>query len=920
LAIRFPAIESAKSPDRQIAKSQDFNRGARIRLLPRMTFGAGASLGPYEIVLPLGAGGMGEVYQARDTKLNRAVALKVVHERFADDPDRLARFRREAQTLAALNHPNIGAVYGLEDAHGVQAIVLELVEGPTLADRIAQGPLPVAEALAIAMQLLDACDAAHTRGIIHRDLKPANIKIRTDGTVKVLDFGLAKLTGSDPTSAVSADGNLSSPTETAQATLPGTVLGTPAYMAPEQARGGDVDKRADIWAFGVILVEMLTGRALFGRVSTADTLAAVLHEEPDWRQVPHPARRLARSCLQKDPRQRLRDIADAHRLLEPDPDTRPTPASSGRLAWAAAALFGLVAIAATWAPWRTASSPAEPIRFQLSPDVTLAASGASAISPDGRHLAFLGSGADGPVRVWIRDLESLVDRPLTGTEVGQAAPPPFWSPDSRFIAFDAGGTLKKVELSGGLAQTICDLTNAAIGGSWNREGVIVFGTGNGPIMRVAETGGTPAAVTAIDVANGESAHLAPVFLPDGRRFLYMRVSRSVPERTGMFVGSIDASPEEQDRRRILATPASVAYAPAPNGPGTVLFLRDGNLMAQAFDERRLELPGTPSLVAEQVDAYRDTATISASANGVLVYRDATSLQLTWFDRQGRVAERIPKRGLYQALSLAPDGTRALASKAGAQVASRSELWLFDFVRGTSSRITATDTDDGIWSPDGNRVAFEAEGGLFQKVLGGQEQDVVLPPDALPGRQSPTSWSPDGRFVMYTASDPKTGSDLWSSSLTGSPTPTPFLRSEASESQGQFSPQSRGLQWVAYASNESGRDEIFVRTFPDGGNLTMVSRGGGHSPKWRGDGQELYYVAADGTVMAAGVEDPRRPGTPVPLFKAPPGFASRDATMLRSAAPWGVAPDGQRFLFAAPAESGGLNRFTVVLNWQTILTK
>jgi Tol biopolymer transport system component len=582
-----------------------------------------------------------------------------------------------------------------------------------------------------------------------------------------------------------------------------------------------------------------------------------------------------------------------------------------------------VAVGAVWAPWRSPVTVAEPVRFEITPRMTLAASGASAISPNGRHLAFIGSGPDGVLRVWVRDMDSLVDRTLPGSEVGQAAPPPFWSPDSRFIAFDAGGKLKKVDVSGGLSQTVCDLPTAAVGGSWNRDGVIIFGNPGGGILRVPEAGGTPSPITVVDPSRSENNHLTPVFLPDGRHFLYLRTSWSVPERTGIFIGSLDATPEQQDGRRLLATTTSVVYVPPSGGSGKLLFLRDGNLMAQAFDDRRLELSGVPALVAERVDSYLDTATVSASDTGVLVYRGAADLQLTWLDRQGRVVGRVREPGLYQTLNLSPDGAHAVVSKVSSQVSSKADLWLFDFARETNTRLTTANAADAVWSPDGSRIVFGSESGgvLYEKLTRGtQRQDVLY--RLGENRVSPTSWSRDGRFLMYTAVDPKTSSDLWVLSLDGQSKAAPFLRTVSAESQGQFSPGlQRGHLWVAYTSNESGRNDVVVRTFPDAANQEVVSRSGGHSPRWRGDGRELFYVAADGTIIAVAFADgPPHVGPPTPLFQVPRGFASRDSTGSRAAAPWDVTPDGQRFLFAAPAEAGGLTHFTVVLNWQAGLTK
>ena len=860
-----------------------------------MALAPGTRLGPYEISDRIGEGGMGVVYRGIDTNLKRAVAIKVLPDALASDPERLARLQREAEVLASLNHANVAQVHGLEKSGGATAIIMELVEGPTLEERIARGPIPLDEALAIARQIADALDAAHTQSIVHRDLKPANIKLRPPGTVKVLDFGLAK--GFD-VPAAAPDHVANSPTMTTPArTIAGVIVGTPAYMAPEQARGEAIDARVDIWAYGVILFEMVTGRRLFARPSFAETTAAVLHVEPDYDLLPATIRRLCRSCLHKDPARRLRDIGDATLLIDAPAAVALTPRRRHRLGWVVASLFAMLGVVAVWAPWRASPPAPQPVRFQITPQATLVVSGASAISPDGRHLAFLATGSDGSVRVWVRDMESLVERVLPDAIVGQAAPPPFWSPDSRFIAFDAGGKLKKIDRSGGLAETIADAPDPVVGGSWNRDGVVVFSAIDNGIFRVPSDGGTPTRVTIVKGDAG-GAHLLPVFLPDGRHFLYFLASRTRPEQAGVFVASIDRKPEEQDQRRILQTATSVGYVPGTDSRGTMLFLRDGNLMAQAFDETRLELSGPIVQVADGVDAYIDGVVMSVSANGVLVYRSAANLQLTWLDRQGRPAGVVEEPGRYMGLALSHDGARALVSRADPQVVSRTDLWLFDFSRNTVTRFLPAG-DHPVWSTDGRAVIFDTDEGIYKHTVDGVQPQTLMATSIVGRRRAPTSWSPDGRFVLHTLNNPKTSSDIWTLTLSATPTVEPFLESSASESQGQFSPAATQPFLVAYTSNETGRDEVFVRPFRVAGNRQMVSRNGGHSPKWRGDGRELFYVAPDGMVMSVTFTDVG-PGTPTALFAVPAGFASRDATGARAPAPWGVTPDGQRFLFAAPA--------------------
>jgi len=456
--------------------------------------------------------------------------------------------------------------------------------------------------------------------------------------------------------------------------------------------------------------------------------------------------------------------------------------------------------------------------------------------------------------------------------------------------------------------------------------VILFGNPAGVIMRVSDAGGVASPVTVLDSSGGESGHLTPVFLPDGRHFFYLRAFRANAERTGIFIGSLDVPPEEQELRRLVATTTSPVYAQSPDGgPGRLLFLRDGTLMAQAFDDRRLELFDAPFAVAERVHSYLDTATVSSSENGILVYKTATEdSQLTWLDRQGRVAGRVSEPGLYSRLNLSPDATRAVVTRVDPQATSSLTLWLFDLANGRSTRFAPAGGQAGIWSPDGSRIAFSTntsgfETTLVQKPTSGSGPEELLFQSAE-DRLAPTSWSQDGRFVLYVVVNPKTNSDLWVLSLDEASKPIPFLRSDAAESQAQFSPNRQGApRWVAFTSNESGRDEIHLRTFPDAQNRVIVSSGGGHSPRWRGDGKELFYLAADGTVMAAAISDNPHVDAATPLFQAPRGFAAVDATGRRGSAPWDVTPDGQRFLLAAPVEAGGTSTFTVVLNWQAGLT-
>jgi serine/threonine protein kinase len=882
---------------------------------------SGTKLGPYEILAPLGAGGMGEVYRARDSKLNRDVALKILPAVFTNDAERMARFRREAQVLASLNHPNIGSIYGLEDWNNHGVLVLELVEGPTLADRITRGAIPLEEALAIARQIAEAVAYAHEKGVTHRDLKPANIKITPEGNVKVLDFGLAKVLegpqnlDSDPSQ---------SPTYGNPTTLEGMILGTAAYMSPEQAKGKPVDKRADIWAFGVVLYELLTGRHLFQRETASDTLAAVLKEEPDWKRIPVKVQTLLRHCLEKDPKRRLRDIGDMHLLLEPA--SVPLQTHRPWLAGGAAAVF-LVALAAlSLIHFREKPLVSPPIQFQIFTSGSLHQNNPFAVSPDGHHLAFSATDPAGILRLAIRDLDSLEIRALSNSYPAVVKPhggasPFFWSPDSRSIGFQSGSKLAKIEISGGPAQTLCDVQGTMVGGSWNRDGVIVFSdTGKG-LMQVSAAGGVASPLTTLDRSRKETVHVLPSFLADGRHFLYERAS-SIPENSGIYIGSLDTKPEKQDSRRLLETTSGPVYVPSSGSDsGEVLFLRQGTLMAQPFDVHRLEPSGEAVPVAEQVGSYLDYGLFSASDNGVLVYRSGAGqdFQLTWLNQKGRVLGTVAEPGRYNSMALSPDGRRVAVSRTNVENTPNWDIWLLDVGRNTSTRLTYDQVRATfpVWSADGSSVVFDTEyagvRSLYLKLASGAGDERHLLKSTT-GEKFATSCSRDGRFLLYTAEDPDTKSDLWVLPLQGDRQPIPFLRTEFSESSAQFSPDGH---WVAYVSNESGRDEIYVRDFSSGAaqrswdaaGRWLVSRTGGTSPRWRGDGKELFYVASDQKLMSVNISSKPvfQGGAPKPLFQLPAGFIGGDVTA-----------DGKRFLFGVPVGQSASVPFIVLLNWRTNL--
>jgi eukaryotic-like serine/threonine-protein kinase len=902
-----------------------------------MALATGSRLGPYEILAAIGAGGMGEVYRARDAKLGRDVALKVLPEAFARDAERMARFQREAKVLASLNHPNIATIHGLEDSGATHALVMELVEGPTLADRIKSGPIPIDEALRIAKQITEALEYAHERGIVHRDLKPANVKVTSDDAVKVLDFGLAKALDADASSIDIS----TSPTISRLATMQGVLLGTAAYMSPEQAKGKAVDRRADIWAFGCVLYEMLTGKMAFTGETVTDTLAAVIRAEPGWSQLPAGmpvrVRVLLQRCLQKDPKQRLQAIGDARISLDEVLAGAPDQAIGGAaqiapiwrrvLPWGVAGVLAAALAALAFVHFREKPIVAEAVRLELPvPEkAIMPASGAFGLSPDGRQFAFFAAGPDGVQRLWIRSLDALEARPLPGSESSVLAPF-FWSPDSRYIAFDAGGKLKTIDISGGPAQTLCDVAQYAVGGSWNRDGVIIFGQSPGGIMRISASGGPASPLTSLDSSRGEIQHVLPSFLPDGRHFIYLRTSGK-PENSGVYVGSLDARPEEQGSKLLLATAYGPAYVPSSNpGFGQLLFVRDGTLMAQSFDARRLELVGDPIPMAEQLGTYRDFGFFSASVNGVLVYRTGGGggdSQLTWFDRQGKVLGTAGEQGLYRAPALSPDGRRAAVSRRDPQNG-KLALWLVDFSRGTSTRFTfgSSSATYPIWSPDSSRIIFASGSAgaydLYQKPANGATDEELLLKSSE--NKYPADVSRDGRFLLYVSLDPKTKDDLWMLPLGGDKKPFPFLQTEFNEADGHFSPDGH---WVDYRSDESGRNEIYVRRFSpdstaaasDTGAKWQVSYGGGTDPRWSADGKELYYMTPDWKLMA--VEVTTNPvfqaGAAKLLFQAPqqPSVSVTEGD---------YTVDGKRFLFLAPVGQTAQAPFTVVLNWQAGLKK
>jgi eukaryotic-like serine/threonine-protein kinase len=867
---------------------------------------AGTRLGAYEIVALIGRGGMGEVYRARDTRLKREVALKVLPDAFAGDTDRLARFQREAEVLASLNHHNIAHIYGVEE----RAIVMEFVDGES-----PQGPMPFEEAWTIAMQIADALEYAHEKGIIHRDLKPANVKVMPDGlsgnTVKLLDFGLAKAFSPDAGEAPGEISPANSPTLSVGPTMAGVILGTAAYMAPEQAKGRRVDKRADIWSWGVMLYELLTGERMFGGEDVTDTLAQILTREPDLRRVPANVRRVLAACVQKDPKLRLRDIGDARRLLEEPAPEPPPAASASRFVWpAVAALLAVISVAlalVTWKHVREESPPVVKLFFPLPKEAyDPGRPPATAISPDGRRVAVSGV-VDGKSELWIRDLDNPVPQTIAADGVGGI---PFWAPDSRRLGFFADSKLKKIDVTGGgPAVTIADAqaTTGGIGpwnGSWNKGDVIVFGRITSALFTVSAGGGSPARLTELDATRHETAHFAPWFLPDGQHFLYVALSTD-PEKRAVFVGDLQSG----TRKQLAIESTRTIYV----APGYLLFARDGALMAQRFDTRTLETTAEAVPVEEHADSRYAGAGVtmgyfSASQNGALVYTSGRALgvvQLTWFDPTGKKLDTAGAPAELGAFSLSPDETRVAFLRRDAQMGYYF-LWTRDLAHGAESRLTTSripPTAGGpAWSADGTHIFYGAVDKIVRKAANNTGTEEVV--EAVP--QMPMHASRDGHFLFTVT---RGTNDIWVLPLFGDRQPIPYVHTEFQETEPHLSPNGR---WLAYQSNESKRNEIYVVSFPQPTERWQISTDGGIAPTWSHDGRELYYCGGNGRIMAVDIKPGIRFqfGVPKALF----------AARIRSNNVMIDVDKAGRFLLPVLVDQEASTPMTVVLNWAALLPK
>jgi len=887
------------------------------------------TLAHYTIVSKIGAGGMGEVYRARDTRLDREVAIKILPANYSTDPDRLKRFEQEARATSALNHPNILTVYDIGTHESSPYIVAELLEGQELRDQMNEGQLSERKAIDYAQQIAQGLAAAHDRRITHRDLKPENLFVTTDGRVKILDFGLAKLRpqGDEPISSQLA-------TEK-QITDPGTVMGTVGYMSPEQVRGQPVDHRSDIFSFGSILYEMLGGQRAFSRETVAETMTAILKEEPPElttlnSRVSAQLERLVSHCLEKRPEERFqsaRDLGFALGALSSSSGSRLQTAevvgltekldvslllSHERLPWIIGSVL-LVALLAslpfTLAYFRQRPlADARVLKLSLLPPENTSID-QIALSPDGRWLAFTAA-TGGKVLLWIRALDATEARAFPGTE---AATYPFWSPDNRFIGFFAGGKLKKIEASGGIPATLCD-ARVSTGGSWSRDGVILFSfLGGVGLSRVSAAGGEVTVVMKPDVTRQETDFTDPSFLPDGQHFLYSKFGAQ-KEARGIYLGSLDG----KINKRLLPDDSNAVYAPRDDNSGYLFFGREGTLMAQAFDPVQLQLTGESFLVSAQVGTLLGSIVTSrhrnfSVCNSVLVFDPLPNRvrnELIWVDRTGKKLSSLDDLTRVTAASLAPDEQHFVVSRGEAQTGN-NDLWLSDATGKNPTRFTFNPANDDfpLWSPDGSRIVWasnlEGTYQLYQKAASGAGQEsLLLKSDYY---KFPTDWSRDGRYILYREVNPKTKFDIWVlpvGSQGNDQKPFPLLQTDANEAAAVLSPDG---QWVAYTSDESGRYEVYVQSFPAGGGKRQISTAGGLGPRWAGN--ELFYHAPDGKLMAITVKSGTgfEASAPVPLFEFRPGGNLITPYYV-------VTKDGQKFLLSTIVDTEAAAPLTVVINW------
>ena len=880
-----------------------------------MTLAAGTKLGPYEILLPLGAGGMGEVYKARDTRLERTVAVKVLPTHMASSPEVRQRFEREAKTISQLSHPHICALYDVGREGETEYLVMELLEGEPLSDRLAKGALPLEQTLRYGVEIADALDKAHRQGIVHRDLKPGNVMITKSG-VKLLDFGLAKaMAPATPQASLTA-----LPTQQGL-TQEGTILGTFQYMAPEQLEGREADGRTDIFAFGAVLYEMATGKKAFAGATQASLISSILRDDPppisQLQSMSPPALdRVVRGCLAKDPEDRLQsahDIASELKWISEGSGAGigPPTAVSGRrrnrerLAWVVAALAIAAAAAWTLGRGRHVAAPELPVKFLLSPPPGLRLSDTVALSPDGRSIAFIAEDSGRKRGLWLRPLDELTPKLLSGAG-GERYP--FWSADGRTLAFFESGRLRRIDVGGGSVQTICESGNG-FGGSWSSSGTIVFASEFGAgLFTVPAAGGKPSTATTLDSARGDVAHLLPVFLPDGRHFVFVARNKD-PEKTVVALGELGS----RSTRALFHAESEAIYA----DPGYLLFAREGSLLAQRFNPGRLEPEGEAVSVAGDVLFFTDVSGLQASVSGsrALVYgRWFHEKKLVWVDRKGAELGTLGPVGDYGDVDISPDGRRIAVSMSDQARGQNVDVWVLDAERGQTSRLTSERTDEfrPLWFPDGRQLAYESDHLGFYDIYrrsadGGPEEAMLLDKHD----KGIEDISADGRYALYTSATDGPRGDLWALPLSGKPDPIRLTQTpEFTEGTPRFSPDGR---WIVFRSDETGRPEIYVQPFPSGPKK-QISSGGGSTPVWSRDGREIFYVTPDGRLNS--VEVPFK-GTELEAGAPRPLFDLRLAgSHWLDSRQYDVAADGQRFLVVRRVEDAGPDALVVILNWTT----
>jgi len=898
---------------------------AQLRAEERAQSMIGQQLGHYKILSLLGAGGMGEVYRARDTRLSREVAIKVLPAAFAANTDRLRRFEQEARAAGILNHPNILTVHDLGLHDGSPYIVAEMLEGEELRAVLKRGAMSLPSAMDYARQIAQGLAAAHEKGIVHRDLKPENLFVTKDGRVKILDFGLAKLKppGGD---AVDTDAQTLK-----KITDPGMVMGTVGYMSPEQVRGQETDHRSDIFAFGVILYEMLSGQRAFRGDSAIEVMNAILKEEPPEfgeanTKISPQLEKLVRRCFEKQPERRFQTASDLGYAIE----TLSTLSGARlenvgalslrkpeRLAWLVALLLGMLGFAWEYFTRQPMTNDTRMMKFSIHPPEKSSFEHV-AVSPDGRYLAFTAA-TGGKYQLWVRALDSTEARPLAGTE---GAREPFWSPDSRFIGFFADFQLKKTEATGGPIETLCNVV-VPLGGAWSRDGVILFGSAS-VLSWISVGSGKVTQATTLDGSRDETSHYGPIFLPDGRHFIY-GITSSQKETRGIYLGSLDGTL----KRKLLDDYTVIKYVAASPGDttgsaGWLLFGREGALLTRPFDASRLEFTGGPFPLLERIGSdpiYPINLTFSASDNGVLVFDPSINRhhsQYLWVDRRGQRINLLDVPISNYAPVLSPDGKRFFLGLFDHKT-NQQDLWLYDASGVNATRFTFDPAADinPVWSPDGSRIVWastrDGSLNLYQKSASGAGEEKPLLKSGYP--KVPNDWSRDGRYIIYHQLDPKSKEDLWALPMGGSgeAKPFPVVQTEAREAGGKLSPDER---WLAYTSDETGRKEVYVQSFPGGGGKRQVSTGGGNGIRWRRDGRELIYSEGDGKLMAAPVRsgESLEVGAPFLLFEF------RAGTLQGWSSPYAVTADGQRFLINAVVETEPNAPLTVWTNWTAGVNK